>query len=309
MLKELAEIDQKLVNLADVKTPAQKALEESEKGLGSKLRRVYTNWGPSAINKARIGLMTIQTATTARNTTNGYMRNYVYALDNVGEGLADIVKAGGQFVGGATTVNKALIKEAKRSVVAGMEKMRTGGQSAYMKDMWFGTNSWETEALSLLFRDEKFGQSDLAKTLFREMGDVGENLAVEGGIVALARKANTLNSMSDNYFKRAIFSREIDKWIRTNTNQGGLRKMFEDYYLSEGAEDSVGIFNVIFDMDGGKEAIRDAMTKALEFTYQEGKFQGKAGAFNKLADGFITAATGFIPASALVPFPRYLVNQ
>ena len=309
LLKELAEIDQKLVNLADVKTPAQKALEESEKGLGSKLRRVYTNWGPSAINKARIGLMTIQTATTARNTTNGYMRNYVYALDNVGEGLADIVKAGGQFVGGAATVNKALIKEAKRSVVAGMEKMRTGGQSAYMKDMWFGTNSWETEALSLLFRDEKFGQSDLAKTLFREMGDVGENLAVEGGIVALARKANTLNSMSDNYFKRAIFSREIDKWIRTNTNQGGLRKMFEDYYLSEGAEDSVGIFNVIFDMDGGKEAIRDAMTKALEFTYQEGKFQGKAGAFNKLADGFITAATGFIPASALVPFPRYLVNQ
>ena len=218
MLKELAEIDQKLVNLADVKTPAQKALEESEKGLGSKLRRLYTNWGPSAINKARIGFMTIQTATTARNTTNGYMRNYVYALDNVGEGLADVVKAGGQFVGGAATVNKALIKEAKRSVVAGMEKMRTGGQSAYMKDMWFGTNSWETEALALLFRDEKFGQSDLAKTLFREMGDVGENLAVEGGIVALARKANTLNSMSDNYFKRAIFSREIDKWIRTNTS-------------------------------------------------------------------------------------------
>ena len=32
-------------------------------------------------------MMTIQTATTARNTTNGYMRNYVYALDNLGEGI------------------------------------------------------------------------------------------------------------------------------------------------------------------------------------------------------------------------------
>ena len=309
LLKELTEIDQKLVNLADVKTPAQKALEDAEKGLGSRLRHVYTNWGPSAINKARIGLMTIQTATTARNTTNGYMRNYVYALDNLGEGLADMIKAGGQFVGGTATINNRLIQEAKNSVRIGMEKMRTGGQSAYMKDMWFGTNSWETEALALLLRDEKFGQSDLAKTLFREMGDVGENLAVEGGIVALARKANTLNSMSDNYFKRAVFSREIDKWIRTNTNLGGLRKMFEDYYLSEASETQAGVFNKIFDMDGGKDAIKNAMTKALEFTYQEGKFQGKAGAFNKLADGFITAATGFIPLSALVPFPRYLVNQ
>ena len=35
--------------------------------------------------------MTVQTATTIRNTTNGYMRNYVYALDNLGEGLANVV--------------------------------------------------------------------------------------------------------------------------------------------------------------------------------------------------------------------------
>ena len=31
--------------------------------------------------------MTVQLATTARNMTNGYMRNYVYAFDNLGAGL------------------------------------------------------------------------------------------------------------------------------------------------------------------------------------------------------------------------------
>ena len=37
-------------------------------------------------------MMTIQLATTARNTTNGYMRNYVYALDNLGAGLYNTAK-------------------------------------------------------------------------------------------------------------------------------------------------------------------------------------------------------------------------
>ena len=33
-----------------------------------------------SLNKTRIGLMTVQLATTVRNTTNGYLRNYVYGL-------------------------------------------------------------------------------------------------------------------------------------------------------------------------------------------------------------------------------------
>ena len=43
------------------------------------------------INKARIGMMTVQLATTTRNTTNGYMRNFIYAFDNFGAGLYNTV--------------------------------------------------------------------------------------------------------------------------------------------------------------------------------------------------------------------------
>lgn len=41
----------------------------------------------TSLNKTRIGLMTIQLATTVRNTTNGYFRNYVYALNNFNAGV------------------------------------------------------------------------------------------------------------------------------------------------------------------------------------------------------------------------------
>ena len=47
--------------------------------------------GVAHISKARVGLMTIQIATTVRNTTNGYMRNYIEKGDLFKE-LTDIKK-------------------------------------------------------------------------------------------------------------------------------------------------------------------------------------------------------------------------
>ena len=343
LLKELTEVDQKLINLSDIMTPAKKALEESEKAVGSRVRNVMSKWlGLPALNKARIGFMTIQTATTARNTTNGYMRNYVYALDNLGAGLYNVTKASGQGLIGLA--NKDMAKEASRSVAKGLAQMRTGGQSAYMKDLWLGTKSWETEALELLFRDKRFADSDTAKMLFREMGDVGEEVSTEGGIVKVARMANVLNTMSDNLFKRAIFSREIDKYMKATDiarlQQGGLkrsdalafstdekvvakimgdglnplqanyyakglRNFFEDSYLDPAtASKTIGKFSQI-----EPKAIGDAMEKALEFSYQTGKFSSKEGGFNNLADWFIKTASKNILFSSVVPFPRYLINQ
>ena len=54
--------------------------------------------------------MTVQTATTIRNTTNGYMRNYVYALDNLGEGLANVVTGSVKNLAGRLS-NKELQEE------------------------------------------------------------------------------------------------------------------------------------------------------------------------------------------------------
>lgn len=305
LLEELTELDQKLINLSDIVTPAQKVIREQNGGIGTKIANVYNNWlSLGALNKARIGFMTIQTATTARNTTNGYMRNYVYALDNLGEGLITTGIGLGKKIAGSVLDNNTLREEAKRAVSLGVAQMRTGGQSAYGKDLWLGTKSWETEALELLFRDERFSKSELAKNLFKEMGDIGELTGAEGGVLWAARKLNYLNTLSDNMFKRAVFSREIDKYMFASGQKGGLKGFFEDAYLDPiNAEKTMGKFSLIDD-----KAIGSAMEKAIDFTYQTGKFKERRGWMNSFFDGFIQFSSGILP-SAAIPFPRYLVNQ
>ena len=305
LLAEVTELDQKLINLGDLVTPVQKAIRKQNKGIGTKIANVYDNWiNFGALNKARIGFMTIQTATTARNTTNGYMRNYVYALDNLGEGLINTGIGLGKKIAGSVLGDNVLKEEAKRAVKLGVAQMRTGGQSAYGKDLWLGTKSWETEALELLFRDERFSKSDLAKNLFKEMGDVGEITGAESGVVWVARKMNYLNTLSDNMFKRAVFSREIDKYMFASGQKGGLKGFFEEAYLDPiNAQKSMGKFSLIDD-----KAIGGAMEKAIDFTYQSGKFRERRGWMNTFFDGFIQLSSSIIP-SAAIPFPRYLVNQ
>ena len=304
MLEELTELDQKLINLADIVTPAQKVVREQNAGIGTKIAGVYKNWfSLGALNKARIGMMTIQTATTARNTTNGYMRNYVYALDNLGEGFANTLAGGTKALAGSLG-KKELRDEGIRAVKMGVAQMRTGGQAAYGKDLWLGTKSWETEALELLFRDKRFAKSDMAKTIFKEMGDVAEITGAESGVVWIARKANFLNTLSDNMFKRAVFSREIDKYLFASGQKGGLKGFFEEAYLNpQNASKSIGKFSLLDD-----KAIGDAMAKALDFTYQGEKFAGRAGLFNKGADLFIKLASTPL-GSLAIPFPRYIINQ
>ena len=137
------------------------------------------------------------------------------------------------------------------------------------------------------------------------MGDIGELTGEEGGLLWIARKANILNTMSDNMFKRAIFSREIDKYLRAAGQKGGLKGFFDENYLNpRQAKKSTGMFSQIDD-----KAIGAAMEEALAFTYQTGKFQGKSGMFNKTADWFISTMSESVALSQAVPFPRYLINQ
>ena len=86
----MKKIDAKLIEYGDFTSSAKNALNK-ETGMNT----MGLAWNTiKHLDKARIGLMTIQLATTARNTTNGFMRNYVYALDNLGAGLFNITKGG-----------------------------------------------------------------------------------------------------------------------------------------------------------------------------------------------------------------------
>tara|TARA_B100000900_G_scaffold357968_1_gene328641 strand:- start:12493 stop:15804 length:3312 start_codon:yes stop_codon:yes gene_type:complete len=290
LMAELNLLDDELLSMTNFSNKARiKALRKLEEDTGINLQGRIGD-AIRHVNKARVGLMTVQTATTVRNTTNGYMRNYIYALDNLGSGLFNMAKGNVAKLGNLST--EEAVQAADNAVKLGKAQMRVAADSARMKDLVFGISSAESLALERIFRDGVFGNSEKAQKLFLDMGDVADQTGAEGGLMGVARKLNTLNTMSDNMFKRAIFSRELDKQIRQLNPERSLRSVLEE-----------GNFSSI-----PQENIADAMEKALDFTYQTGKFKGKEGGFNTFADAFIKfgQTTG---GSILFPFPRYMVNQ
>jgi len=295
LFEELTDLDKALVTLGETTEAARNVVtQRADKGL------VLNKAGDffRALNKTRIGMMTIQAATTVRNTTNGYMRNYVYALDNLGAGAFNYVKGSYRLAVGSS--DKELMKGAEFAVKEGIAQLRAGGQSLMLKDMVFGLQGIDTAILTKVFKDPKLGNSDVAKQLFRELGDIGTSVGADSGnMLKTARFLNTFNTLSDNVFKSAIFSREIDKLIKTDAADVFKKKGIN------GLSDLVssGNFRMMDD-----KALAGAMEKALDFTYQTGKFRGKAGVFNSAADTFIQASSSQL-GSAFVPFPRYIVNQ
>jgi hypothetical protein len=226
------------------------------------------------------------------------MRNYVYALDNLGAGAFNYVKGSYRLARGSS--DKELMKGAEFAVKEGIAQLRAGGQSLMLKDMVFGLQGIDTAILTKVFKDPKLGNSDVAKQLFRELGDIGTSVGADSGnMLKTARFLNKFNTLSDNIFKSAIFSREIDKLIKIDAADVFAKKGIN------GLSDLVssGNFRMMDD-----KALAGAMEKALDFTYQTGKFRGKSGIFNGAADKFIQASSSQL-GSAFVPFPRYIVNQ
>ena len=300
LFEELDELDKGILTLGTATEAARKKADEI---LDRRIKKLGINVNLNGVsdfirklNKTRIGLMTIQTATTVRNTTNGLMRNYVYALDNLGEAGAKY--AYGKYLNASS--DKAVQEIGKDAVRAAKGQRQVGFKSLVLNDMVAGITSQETAILVRMFQDTQLGKSDLAKQLFREMGDVGVAGTDNGLMVGAARKLNILNTYSDNIFKKAIFSRELDKIVRADVT-GIFRK--------EGVTDLKDLIlkkKKLTMLDD--KSIATAMEKALDFTYQTGKFRGKEGQFNQLAASFIDIASGTF-GSTFVPFPRYLVNQ
>ena len=303
LLKTLDKIDIQLSEASTTITgEARKALEEKlGKNTLSKVNDVMRN-----INKARIGMMTIQLATTTRNTTNGYMRNFIYAFDNLGAGLYNIVrepgkrvkmleaaKAQGEKLGKEEITDEVIKREAQRAVNLGKAQLRTSFDAILFKDLMFGFDSATTVTLAKLMENPVFGKSEAAQRLFMKMGDVANHVGDDNSkVLKVARFFNTLNTKSDNMFKRAVFAREVNKGLLAGGVEGGLNGILKKGRFADIDEKIIG----------------SAMEQALDFTYQTSKFAGKEGIFNKAADTFIQISQSQI-GSTFVPFPRYLVNQ
>ena len=314
LFDELTEIDKGLYTLGRTTEEARnKLFKRADRG--NLLNSI--NDGLQALNKTRIGLMTIQLATTVRNTTNGYLRNHVYGLNNLNAGLLKtIVVSPAKLVAGfvknptANLTDNQLKQAGVFAAKEGVADLKNFWSSLIMKDMVLGLQSEDTAVLVKMFKDKNLGNSDKALELFRELGDIGNSsrsLSMGGNgsigthnsrLMKGAAYANILNTYSDNMFKAAIFSREIDKMIKIDAGsvfkKNGIKNL-KDLVAS-------GNMRMV-----DEKALAQGMSHAMDFTYQTGRFRGRKGGFNTLAAAFIDVTSTQL-GSTFVPFPRYMVN-
>ena len=158
----------------------QKKFDQISKLAASGEVAIWT--GIQAVDKFRLGMMTIQTATTIRNTANASVRTALYALDN--------------FFYGALTVNPS--------------RMQSGITAA--KEVFL--NNSESNYLRLMFAQN---MPDEFQTLFRQMADIEADSLSSSKLVGVARFLNRANTFADNAFKRAIFMSELQARVGRDT--------------------------------------------------------------------------------------------
>ena len=265
--------------------------------------------GTKVLSKTSVGMMTIQLATTVRNTNNGYMRNFTYALDEFSMGRLNQLAG---KLGRPWNINQLraegipeedIPKYAELLVKQGQAQVKNSRDSIFFKDLLFGITSPENQALFKILQDPSFGHSDEVAKLVRGLGDIAEVTGTEKGLLGATRYANTLNTLSDNMFKRAIYYRELNKLINIKPIK---IKNADETFTELNSLDNVmreGQFSQV-----PSEYISEAMTEAFEYTYQFSRFREMEGGANQIANWFLKAGSN--PFGALVaPFPRYLVNQ
>ena len=272
------------------------------------LSRMIWN-GTKVLSRTSVGMMTIQIATTVRNTTNGFMRNTTYALDNLYTGKLNELRG----KTGKPWNYEKLLKEgmtekeaaeiAKKLVLQGQAQVAKGASAATFKDLLFGITSPESQALFKILQDPAFGQKDEVLRLIRGLGDLADVTGTEKGLLGATRWANSLNTLSDNAFKKAIYHRELNELVRINPIK---IKNTDETFTELNSIDKVmreGQFSQV-----PSEYIAKAMEEAFEFTYQFSRFGEMEGGANKFAN--LILKVGANPFGALfTPFPRYLINQ
>lgn len=241
--------------------------------------------GARDLDRLSIASMTVQAATTMRNTIGGGFRGAIDATHRTMDNGIEI----------------ALGKKAPQNLFSG-----TGDLSYYM------LNPYEGKVIRNLFEKE-FPEE--AKRLFRDNADIDYrtgklvkkdkdgNLVVkdasgkfvpykEPAMNVIGKKINVLNTMSDNMFKQAMLS-------------ASLSRSMKDQGIDLAEVITTGNFKNI-----PTETYQKAIKDAYEFTYQS-NFKTKG---DEIFGGFAKAGTWaqekfpFV-FSSFMPFPRFVANQ
>lgn len=226
-------------------------------------------------NRFGIAAMTVQPATTMRNTLGGGFRLAVDATTRVMDNT--VVSIGGKL--GYKNADGTPMR-VPENIFSG-----AGDVAKYM------LNPAEGRLVRQLLREDMPNEID---KLFREAADVYSNTKSKNVVADWGRRINVLNTASDNIFKQAVLA-------------GSLKRRLKDEGIDIDSAIEQGVLNRI-----SRETIQGAITDAYEFTYQS-SFRGQ-GWRQSLARGAISVPEK-APApiamlySAFMPFPRFIANQ
>ena len=192
----------------------------------------------SGLDRVRLGFMTSQPATTARNNLNAGFRVGVDAMVRTMDNLS-------------------------HNAVEGFTK----GKSGDFRGIFDGTaditkymfDPYEAKVIQQLYR-EQFPEE--AAILFRDAADLDLKLGNNTALANIARKSNYLNTLSDNYWKRVVLSASLSRRIKDRYGQD-IAKVIED-----------GQFNKI-DTDIFEEAAKDALEFTYQNTFKGQDFASK----------------------------------
>ncbi len=192
----------------------------------------------SGLDRVRLGFMTSQPATTARNNLNAGFRVGVDAMVRTMDNLS-------------------------HNAVEGFTK----GKSGDFRGIFDGTaditkymfDPYEAKVIQQLYR-EQFPEE--AAILFRDAADLDLKLGNNTALANIARKSNYLNTLSDNYWKRVVLSASLSRRIKDRYGQD-IAKVIEQ-----------GQFNKIDD-EIFEEAAKDALEFTYQNTFKGQDFASK----------------------------------
>jgi len=225
------------------------------------------------LDRARLGLMTSQPATTMRNNINAGWRVAVDTTVRVADNILFNVGVGRQ----------------KGQPLRNILFDGTLDMAKYM------LNPSEAKVTRLLLEKS---MPDTAKKLFRDAADLAATTGSESRIAKIGTAVNVLNTASDNFFKQAMLTTSLKRRLKDAPNLKGLpndlNKIIEE-----------GKFNLI-----PQDIIDKSIKDSLEFVYQSSFEGADKGLLAKGTRTFLKAHRDFpFLLSSFMPFPRYIANQ
>ncbi len=279
---------------SSIDSTTAKKLAENRNGVGGFFKD---------LDRARLGVMTSQPATTMRNNLNAGFR---IAVDMSTRAFDNALNLRNPFDGTLDIVNYTL-------------------------------NPYEAQVIKKMFT-ESFPVE--AGRLFREAADLEARSGSEGALATLGRKVNVLNTMSDNLWKKSVLSASLKRRLsdagiemteearNTLLRNRLLRQMDEasaDQVLKTAKGDDLqklygeyGLLKKNMDLydfiETGQlkklpqDILKDSIEDAYSFVYQT-SMKGD-NLFGGMAKAVIKGHQDYpMLISSVLPFPRYIANQ